>query len=188
MRFILLPCILLAFPALAETQEEYIENLRMEAERLKMEAETRAMQLRSNPQNFYFYNQGAGNNYAPSNKVTITAAPDGHFYAEGSVNGYSVRFMIDTGASEIILSPQDAFRSGFNVESLKFNSAYAQTANGDVRLESVMLDSFGVGNIKYYKIRAMINETPMPYSLLGMTFLRRLKSYQIQGDRLTLVP
>ncbi|MCI5183497.1 MAG: TIGR02281 family clan AA aspartic protease, partial [Candidatus Electrothrix sp. AW1] len=74
---------------------------------------------------------------------------------------------------------------GFDLQQLKFNRIY-ETANGTVRGSSVRLDSFKVQGIYLQNIRASVNEASMSNSLLGMTFFKRLKRYEVRGDKLTL--
>lgn len=112
---------------------------------------------------------------------------DGHFYVDAEVNGRPVRFLVDTGASEIVLSPQDAERLGFRRSKLKFNRQY-QTANGIVLGAAVTLRKIETGDIRFHEIPASVNDAPMTESLLGMTFLDRLSGYEVTGDSLILRP
>ena len=117
--------------------------------------------------------------------VTFPVSSDGHFYIRAEVNEVPLIFLADTGASSIVLSPADAKKLGFNLQQLTFNRIY-ETANGTVRGSSVRLDSFKVQGIRLHDIRASVNEASMSNSLLGMTFFKRLRRYEVRGDKLTL--
>ena len=117
--------------------------------------------------------------------VEIRVGASGHFSVTATVNGRPVDFLIDTGASDIVLSPADARRIGYDPARLSFTRQY-QTANGTGRGAPVRLDSFAVGPIAYEGLAASVNEAPMSESLLGMTFLRRLDSYEVRRDVMIL--
>ena len=123
----------------------------------------------------------------PGGSVVIRAGDHGHFVAELQVNGQPIRFLIDTGASDVVLSPHDAERLGFDVQSLDFNRVY-RTANGTVTGAPVRLDEVRLGTIVLRDVRASVNGAAMNRSLLGMSFLGRLGGYQVTGDRMTLTP
>jgi aspartyl protease family protein len=95
-----------------------------------------------------------------------------------------VRFMVDSGATEIVLSPEDARMLGMQPEQLDY-TLEAQTANGTVRGAPIRLKTLKVGPIVMHDIPATVNEAEMPVSLLGMEFLRRLKSWGVTNGRLT---
>jgi clan AA aspartic protease (TIGR02281 family) len=115
----------------------------------------------------------------------IEAGPHGHFLVEASVNGVPIDFMVDTGASEIVLSPQDAMQLGFTPGSLSFTQEF-ESANGTVRGAPVELRELRIGQYQLFDVAASVNETAMPISLLGMSFLRRLSSYEVADGRLIL--
>ena len=99
----------------------------------------------------------------------------------------AIRFLVDTGASEVVLSPRDAERLGFDLKSLNFNRIY-QTANGTVTGAPVRLEEIRIGPIVVSDVRASVNGAEMKRSLLGMSFLGRLGGYRVNGDVLTLSP
>ena len=117
--------------------------------------------------------------------MTITAADDGGFYVMGQVNGSAVKFAIDTGANGVVLSPADAARAGIDADTLKFASP-SETANGVGYLAPVTLPSLTVGQIRLTDVPAAVDKAPMSTSLLGMAFLKRLESFEVKGDQLTL--
>lgn len=112
---------------------------------------------------------------------------DGHFYIDAEVNGRPVRFLVDTGASDLVLSPADARRLGFEPSTLTFDRIY-QTANGMGRGAPVVLRSIAVGSIRFREVAASVNDAPMSESLLGLSFLDRLTGYEVRGDSLLLRP
>jgi aspartyl protease family protein len=120
-----------------------------------------------------------------ANVVTIAEGRDGGFYVFADVQGAEVKFLVDTGASQIVLSPQDARRAGIDVDSLRFDQP-AETANGVVMGAPVRLSSIAVGSIRFGDMPAVVNRAEMRTSLLGMTFLRRLESFEFRGRRLLL--
>jgi aspartyl protease family protein len=122
---------------------------------------------------------------AGDHAMTITASDDGGFYVMGQVNGASVRFAIDTGANGVVLSPADAARAGIDVDTLKFGSP-SETANGVGYVAPVTLTSLDVGQVRLTGVPAAVDKAPMTSSLLGMAFLKRLDSFEVKGDHLTL--
>lgn len=124
---------------------------------------------------------------APESKaarVVLTADPSGHFFALGKVNGGSVRFLIDTGATHILLNPSDARRLG--IDYTKGRAGMSSTAGGMIRIWHVKLDEVGVGDINVHGVDAVISEQDSaPFALLGMSFLQRMHMDR-DGDRLTL--
>jgi aspartyl protease family protein len=117
-------------------------------------------------------------------QITINASEDGHFYVMGQVNGAPVRFVIDTGASGIVLSPADAQRAGIDPASLKFDSP-AETANGVGYGAAITARSLDVGQMRLASVPMEVNQAPMSFSLLGMGFLKRLDSFEVHGDQMT---
>jgi aspartyl protease family protein len=120
-----------------------------------------------------------------AHEVTISADENGDFYVWGSVNGATVRFAVDTGASDIVLSPADAKRAGFDTAGLIHGGQF-ETANGIGHGAFVTLDRLNVGPIAFISVPASVNGTAMRTSLLGMAFLKRLKSFEFSKDKLVL--
>jgi aspartyl protease family protein len=118
-------------------------------------------------------------------EITFRADKSGQFVIEARVNGTPLRFLVDTGASDVMLSPRDAKRLGFDLDRLRFDKTY-RTANGSVRGAPVRLRDVRVGPIRLTDVRASVNPVGMGNSLLGMSFLGRLRAYSVSGDRLTL--
>ncbi len=107
------------------------------------------------------------------------------FYVVGQVNGAPVRFLIDTGATDIVLSPADAKRAGLSPAGLRFTSP-SETANGVGYSAPATAASLTVGSIRLTDVPVSINQAPMACSLLGMPFLKRLDSFEVRGDQLFL--
>ena len=118
-------------------------------------------------------------------RIELPRAPDGHYYLTAQVNGATVRFLVDTGATGIFLSRDAAARAGFDTDDLAFTGS-AMTANGPVRTAPVRLDSISVGGIEDRGLRAFVNEGEMRESLLGMTYLQRFSSVEIRQGALIL--
>ena len=118
-------------------------------------------------------------------ELIINLAQDGHFYLNTKINGAPIRFMIDTGASDLVLSIADAKKVGIDVKNLNFNKVY-QTANGKSFGASIVLEEVEVANVKFVKVGASVNNAPMGVSLLGMSFLRQFRKYEFYQDRLVL--
>ena len=118
-------------------------------------------------------------------ELVVTADAGGGYTVMGKVNGEVVRFLVDTGASETVLSPADARRIGVDVDSLVFDRA-AETANGVGYGARLVVDSVAVGSISVADMPVVVNQAPMSNSLLGMTFLRRLESFHVRDGRLYL--
>jgi aspartyl protease family protein len=120
-----------------------------------------------------------------AHELVVTQGQDGGFFIMGQVNGQPVRFLVDTGASETVLSPADARRLGVDPATLRFDHS-AETANGIGYGAPFTADSLTVGQIKLTGFPMVINQAPMSSSLLGLTFLGRLESFQVRGRKLYL--
>ena len=119
--------------------------------------------------------------------VSIRVNKSGHFVVEAVVDGVSVRFLVDTGASDVILSPGDAARLGLDVKTQAFTRPY-RTANGLVFGAPVRLGLLSIGPITMTGVRASVNGAPMKRSLLGMSFLGRLSGYDVSRETMILRP
>jgi aspartyl protease family protein len=110
----------------------------------------------------------------------------GHFDAAGQVNGESVDFLIDTGATTIALSYGDALRVGFTDRDLSY-SLIINTANGQARAAPVRLDSVTIGSITREGLRAMVAEPrKLDQSLLGMNFISSLTAFEMRRGEVIL--
>lgn len=120
-----------------------------------------------------------------SGTVSFNRARDGHFYAEVNVNGQYIEFVVDTGATDIVLTEADAERLGYRVDDLIF-SGRASTANGPVAMARIRLDSMVLGRFTDRNIPASVNGGALETSLLGMRYLGRFRKIEISGSRLIL--
>ncbi|SFB78609.1 retropepsin-like aspartic protease family protein [Tropicimonas isoalkanivorans] len=110
--------------------------------------------------------------FAEEGRVEVPLSSDGHYHMVLRVNGTPVEFVIDTGASDIVLTREDAERAGIATDDLPF-SGVANTANGTVRTARVRLDEVSLGGITDQNVPAVINGGEMWGSLLGMAYLNR---------------
>jgi len=120
-----------------------------------------------------------------NNTVEVPRAPDGHYYLTLMVNDVPVEFLVDTGASMVVLTQKDAVRIGLEPDDLAYVGR-AVTANGEVRTAPVRLDSVALGPISDRNIRAWVNQGEMWQSLLGMSYLQRWSRIEITGRGLLL--
>lgn len=116
-------------------------------------------------------------------EVIVVQSEDGGFHVMGVVNDQPVRFLVDTGASETVLSPADAERIGVDLTTVRFDQL-SETANGTGYGARVTVDRLAVGPIVLRDVPVIINKAPMSSSLLGLTFLQRLESFQVSGRKL----
>lgn len=118
-------------------------------------------------------------------EYVVEAGPGGHYLIEAAVNGAPVDFLVDTGASDIVLTMEDAERLGLQPATLRFTQRFA-TANGEVRGAPVVLREIRIGQFSLFDVPASVNEAPLRVSLLGMSFLERLNGYAVEDGRLIL--
>jgi aspartyl protease family protein len=116
--------------------------------------------------------------------IAFPLEADGHYHVYGTVNGTAVRFLVDSGSSDVVLSPADARMLGLQPEVMDYTMT-AQTANGVVRGAPMRIQTLKVGPITIRDVPATVNQAEMPVSLLGLEFLRRLKSWGVENGRLT---
>lgn len=116
-------------------------------------------------------------------RIVLTADAQGHFMPAGQINGRAVQFMVDTGATTVILSESDAKR--IQLDYTKGRKVGVATANGRVVGHQVQLDSVRVGDAQVYGVAAIVLPQPMSYVLLGNSFLTRFQMLR-HNDQLTL--
>ncbi|MGB0747996.1 MAG: retropepsin-like aspartic protease family protein [Magnetospiraceae bacterium] len=119
--------------------------------------------------------------------MRFVKGPDGHFHVEAFVNNTPIRFLVDTGASVVVLSQADAARLGYDPQDLRF-SHVAETANGRITMAPLRLSEVRIGDIRVGNVRAAVNGAPMNVSLLGMSFFNEIGGFSMSGDSLTLTP
>lgn len=118
-------------------------------------------------------------------ELTISESDGGSYLVFGTVNDVQIRFLVDTGATDIVLSPSDARKAGIDTGALRYERPYA-TANGIGYGATVTVDRLTVGAITLSHVPVSVQQAEMGVSLLGMDFLRRLKSYAVQDRKLIL--
>ena len=122
----------------------------------------------------------------PEGEVVAARRMDGSFLVRAEVNGHEARFIFDTGASTVVLRAENAAALGFNPETLNY-SVPVSTANGAALAAPVVIESLTVGSITERNVRALIARSGVLHAnLLGMSFLERLGSYEVRGNRLIL--
>lgn len=128
---------------------------------------------------------------ATAQAFEVRRARDGHFHltldiaATPGATPVPIRVILDTGASDLVLTQQDAARLGYNLADLEFLGT-ARTANGTTRTAQVRLDRVAMGQAVQTRVRALVNEGDLHVSLLGMAFLSRFSRLEIAGDRLRI--
>ncbi len=118
-------------------------------------------------------------------RIEIPRSNDGHYYATLRINGADVLFVVDTGATEMVLTQEDARRAGLKPDDLPYYGR-AMTANGEVRIAPVRLEEVALGGFVDRDVRASVNEGEMGQSLLGMSYLQRYEQITIAGSKLIL--
>lgn len=118
-------------------------------------------------------------------RIEVPRGPDGHYYLTLDINNEPVRFVVDTGATSMVLTQEDAARVGLKEEDVIFCSE-AMTANGLVRTAPVRLADVALGPFHDQNVRAFVNEGEMTKSLLGMEYLNRFSRLEINNGRLIL--
>ena len=116
--------------------------------------------------------------------LTLKRDWDGHFYADTQINGTSIRMLVDTGATTIALSRDDARRAGLGI-SIGMPNVVGSGASGDVRGEYVTLDRISLGGESATKVPAIVLDGGEK-SLLGQSFLSKFASVEIKGDSMVL--
>lgn len=128
-------------------------------------------------------NLGGANSDGGGSRIVLTAGSGGHFFTQGSVNGRAVRFLVDTGATNISMSQAEAQRIG--IDYSKGQRGIANTANGQVVAHRVSLGTVRVGDVTVYNVDATIVPAQMDHLLLGNSFLSRFQMRR-ENDTLTL--
>ena len=122
-------------------------------------------------------NMGASAGGGRGTRIALTESSGGHFMTAGQINGRAVQFMVDTGATHIVMSLLDAERAGISYKNGQ--RVRMTTANGDADGFRIKLNSVRVGDVEVYDIDAVVTPQPMPFMLLGNSFLAR---FQMKRD------
>ena len=126
-----------------------------------------------------------GHASSDGSQLVIEAGPGGHFHLDTEIAGREIGFLVDTGASSVALSEEDADDIGIPIHQLDY-SGRANTANGIARFAPVMIDEITIGDHVVRNVQGVVIEGHTGESLLGMTFLRKLRGYEVKDDRLIL--
>ncbi len=118
-------------------------------------------------------------------RIEVPLARDGHYHMVLTVNDTPVQFVVDTGASDIVLTQADAARAGIELDGLPF-LGMANTANGTVRTAQVRLEEVELGGITDRRVPALVNGGEMAGSLLGMSYLNRFSEVSFGNGRMVL--
>lgn len=120
---------------------------------------------------------------ASGREIVLPAGRGGHFYAQGSINGKPIDFMVDTGATNVALDHGRALAMGIDLQNAR--ASFSGTANGMVRTRLVSLKSVRIHDVEVYDVEAVIVPMPMEHALLGNSFLSRFTMLR-QGDLMRL--
>ena len=123
--------------------------------------------------------------FGDQGRVEVPKSPDGHFYLRLDVNGEMIDFVVDTGATGVVLSQKDAAKTGLPMDELVYLGR-AMTANGEVRTAPIRLDTVALGDIVDRNVPAWVNEGALDKSLLGMAYLQRWDRIEITQNELIL--
>lgn len=118
-------------------------------------------------------------------RIEAQRAFDGHYYVSLNVNRVPVRFVVDTGATDLVLTRKDAERLGVDTEALLF-PGIAGTANGDVRTARMRIEEVAIGPFVDHNVPVLINSGEMKTSLLGMSYLQRYRRIEIADGVMVL--
>ncbi|KQT44511.1 hypothetical protein ASG43_14355 [Aureimonas sp. Leaf454] len=123
-----------------------------------------------------------------SGRVTqLAAQSDGHFRTDAKLNGRAIPVLVDTGATYVSISEDIARRLGIALKPADFRFK-AQTANGETSVAVAMLDRVQIGRVEVRDVEVLVSRGDvLPVTLLGMSFLKKLKRFGVEGDRLNLV-
>jgi aspartyl protease family protein len=127
---------------------------------------------------------------APTFSGAMTAIPkaaDGHFWIEAKVNTTVVKFLVDTGATTVALTDKDARRMGINLYNIVYDREVL-TASGPTKAASVTIDRLQIGNNTVRDVKAMVIRQGLSSSLLGMSYLGRLRRFEATPTSLILHP
>ncbi|WP_353280132.1 TIGR02281 family clan AA aspartic protease [Wolbachia endosymbiont (group A) of Phasia obesa] len=119
-----------------------------------------------------------------SGSIEFTKSYDGHFYIQAQVNDSNITFLLDTGATDIVLSQKDALHAGINLQNVQDFKIY-ETAKGQIKAGVVQIPQVKIGNFLINDVQASVNTHSMSHLLLGMSFLRYFH-FTIRDNKLIL--
>lgn len=123
--------------------------------------------------------------YTADGRIEVPRGADGHYHLTLHISGTPVHFLVDTGATDVVLSRADARRLGIDPDTLAYYGQ-ARTANGLVRTARVRLEDVRLGEIVDPRLNAWVNDGELDTSLLGMAYLQNFAKIEIERDRLIL--
>ncbi|HMA08521.1 MAG TPA: TIGR02281 family clan AA aspartic protease [Ramlibacter sp.] len=126
---------------------------------------------------------GSGRASPGGGRIVLTAGSGGHFMTQGAINGQPANFMVDTGATMVSMSAADADRLGLNYKAGQ--PGYSSTANGVAPVWRINLTSVRVGDVEVFNVDALVTPQPMPFMLLGNSFLSRFQMKR-ENDQMVL--
>lgn len=129
----------------------------------------------------------AASAHAQAGAAQVLKAADGHYWAEAEIDGRAVRVLVDTGASVVALTREDALRLGLDLAPEDFTRS-VQTASGPARAAAVELKSVTIAGAEVRQVQALVFESGLKQSLLGMSYLGRLSGFEATPAGLTLRP
>lgn len=118
-------------------------------------------------------NLGGQQSEGTGKRIVLVEQGGGHFFAPGTINGKSARFVVDTGATFVSMDQYEADRLGVDWKSGR--RGVSRTANGDTPSFRTTLPSVRIGDVQVYNVEAVVTPQPMPYILLGNSFLSRFQ-------------
>lgn len=128
-------------------------------------------------------NLGGSNSEGSGSRIVLTAGSGGHFITRGSINGKSVQFLVDTGATSVAMSQAEAERIGLKYKDGQ--RGLSSTANGQVMMYRTKLDSVRINDVQVFDVEAAVLVAPMDVVLLGNSFLTRFQMKR-ENNQLTL--
>ncbi|BEP49961.1 TIGR02281 family clan AA aspartic protease [Variovorax paradoxus] len=156
-----------------------VKLVSLQAEQAVVELEGKRVNLRMDTP----VSIGGGGGTGGGSRIVLPADSRGHFMTQGAINGRPVTFMLDTGATSIALSADDAQRIGLDYS--KGQRIQMSTANGVSSGYKLRLQSVRVGDVEVYDIDAIVSPQPMPFVLLGNSFINRF-SMRRDADQMVL--
>ena len=117
--------------------------------------------------------------------IALKRQSDGHFHALVEINGQKIHFLIDTGATNLVLSKDDARVAGFDLDALDFFLP-TQTANGETMSAPIRIGRVALGQFLDRDVPATVNGGDLDVSLLGMSYLDRFDGFSVEGDQMFL--
>ncbi len=118
-------------------------------------------------------------------QLVLNISQDGHYYLNVKIKNYEVKFMVDTGASDVVIDERIALKLGYNLQNIKYDKIF-QTANGQSAGASIYFDEVDVSGVKFYNVQASITNADLVIPLLGMSFLQKFYKYEFYRDKLIL--